>query len=90
MLRGNLLGRKVLTSEAGYAEIGVSQIEVGDVITFVFGSTAPLTLRRCAENYRIVDSADVSGLMDPDLLDRYYEKVIFQEVSLNISDIRYL
>ena len=41
MLSGKLLGRKVITSEAGFVGIGVSQIEVGDVITFVFGSTAP-------------------------------------------------
>jgi hypothetical protein len=85
MLRGKFLGRKVLTSEAGFVGIGVSQIEVGDIITFVFGSTAPLILRRCADSYRIVGSAYVSGLMDPDLLDRYYEKMILQEVSLNIS-----
>ncbi len=63
----------------------MSRIEVGDVITFVFGSTAPLILRRCAEKYRVAGSAYVSGLMDPDLLDRYYEKMIFHEVSLNIS-----
>ena len=84
MLRGKLLGRKVLTTEAGFVGIGVSQIEVGDIITFIFGSTAPLILRHCADSYRLVGSAYVSGLMDPDLLDRYFGKRIFQEVSFNI------
>ena len=84
-LRGKFLGRKVLTSETGFFGIGVSQIEVGDIITLVFGSTAPLILRRCAESYRIVGSAYVSGLMDPDLLDHYYDTTKIQEVSFNIS-----
>ena len=85
MLRGKFLGRRVLTSEAGFVGIGVSQIEAGDLITFIFGSTAPLILRRCADSYRIVGSAYVSGLMDPNLLDRYYERMILQEVSFHIS-----
>jgi hypothetical protein len=71
MLRGKLKGRNVLASEAGFVVIDVSQIEVKNFITFVFGSTAPLILRRCVEKYRIVGSAYVSGLMGPDLLDRY-------------------
>jgi hypothetical protein len=85
MLRGKLLGRKVLISEAGFVGIGVSQVEIGDIIAFVFGSTAPLILRRCADSYRIVGSAYVSGLMDPDFLDHYYGKMILQEVTLKIS-----
>jgi len=85
MLRGKLLGRKVLISEAGFVGIGVPQVEAGDIITFIFGCTAPLILRRCAESYRIVGSAYVSGLMDPDLLDRYYQRKIFKEVSFDIS-----
>jgi len=84
MLRGKFLGRKVLTTEAGFVGIGMRQIEVGDIISFVFGTTAPLVLRRYADNYRIVGSAYVSGLMDLDLLDRYYEKMMFLEVSFNI------
>lgn len=84
MLRGKFLGRKVLSTEAGFVGISVSQIEVGDIVTFVFGSTAPLILRRCADNYRIVGSAYVSGMMNHDLLDHYYEKRIFQEASFNI------
>lgn len=85
MLRGKLLGRKVMTSEAGFVGIGVPQIEVGDIITFIFGSTAPLILRRYADYYRIVGSAYVSGLMDPNVLDRYYERMMLQEVSFTIS-----
>ncbi|PMD47010.1 HET-domain-containing protein [Hyaloscypha variabilis F] len=85
MLKGKFLGRKVLTSEAGFVGIGASQIEVGDVITLVFGSTAPLILRPCAESYRMVGSAYVSGLMDPDLFNLYCEKLMLQEVSFNIS-----
>jgi hypothetical protein len=68
MLRGKFLGRKVLTSKAGFVGIGASQIEVGDI-----GNTAPLILRRSADSYRIVGSAYVSGLMDPDLLDLGYK-----------------
>ena len=64
--------------------VSVSKIEMGGIITFVFGSTAPLILRRCADSYRIVGSAYVSGLMDPNSLDRYYEEMILQEVSFNI------
>jgi len=84
MLRGKFLGRKILISDAGFVGIGASQIEVGDVITFVFGSTAPLILRRFMDSYRIVGSAYVSGLMDPGLLYRYYGKRILHEVSFNI------
>jgi len=84
MRRGKFLGRKVLTSKAGFVGIGVSEIEVGDIIAFVFGSTAQSILRRSADSYRIVGSAYVSGLMDPDLLDRYYGKMILLEVSFNI------
>jgi hypothetical protein len=75
MLRGKHLGRKVLTAEAGFFGIGVSQIEVRDVITFVFGSTAPLACVTVRKIYRIVGSAYVSGLMDPDLWDRYYGNI---------------
>lgn len=85
MLRAKFSDRKVLTSKAGFVGVGVSKIEVEDIITFVFGSTAPLILRRCSKGYRIVGSAYISGLMDPKLLDRYYENMIFHEVSFNIS-----
>ncbi|KAH7111205.1 heterokaryon incompatibility protein-domain-containing protein [Dactylonectria macrodidyma] len=84
MLKGKLLGRKVLVSEAGFVGIGEPQIEIGDVIAFIFGTTAPLVLRRYRDNYRIVGCAYVSGLMDPDLLDRYYDKMIYQQVTFNI------
>ena len=85
MLRGKLLGRKVFTSKAGFAGIGVPQVEVGDIITFIFGCTAPLILRRYSERYRIVGSAYVSGIMDPDLLDCFCRKTAFREISFNIS-----
>jgi hypothetical protein len=84
MLKGKVLGRKVLTTETGFVGIGVPQIEVGDVIAFIYGTTAPLVLRRCGDSYRIVGCAYVSGLMDPDLLDCYYDKMINQEALFNI------
>jgi hypothetical protein len=82
--QGEILGRKVLVTEAGFVGIGVPQIEVGDVIALIFGTTAPLVLRRYRDNYRIVGCAYVSGLMDPDLLDRYYDKMMNREAFFNI------
>jgi hypothetical protein len=81
MLRGKFLRIKVTTSEAGFFGTGVSQIEVGGFISFLFGSTASLILRLCTDSHRIVGSAYVSGLTDPDLFDRYYKKMMLLEVS---------
>ncbi|KAM0552659.1 hypothetical protein ACHAPJ_007756 [Fusarium lateritium] len=84
MLKGKFLGRKVLITEAGFVGIGSLQIEVGDIIAFIFGTTAPLVLRRYGLNYRMVGCAYVSGLMDPDLLNRYYNKMTHREALFNI------
>ncbi|KAF4945479.1 hypothetical protein FSARC_14417 [Fusarium sarcochroum] len=85
MLKGKFLGRKVLITEAGFVGIGVPQIEVGDVITFIFGTTAPLVLRPYRGNYRIVGCAYVSGLMDLDLLDRYSDRMTYRRAFFNIT-----
>ncbi|KAF4435940.1 HET-domain-containing protein [Fusarium austroafricanum] len=84
MLKGKFSGRKVVITEAGFVGIGVPQIEVGDVVAFIFGTTAPLVLRRYRDGYRIVGCAYVSGLMNPDLLDRYHDKMAHLEVPFNI------
>ena len=83
-LRGKFLGRKVLITEAGFVGIGAPQMEVGDIITFIYGTTAPLILRPKGQKYRMVGCAYVSALMNIDLLDRYYVKTVFQEASFSI------
>jgi hypothetical protein len=74
ILSGKFSNCSILTTEAGFVGIGVNQIEKGDVVTFMFGATAPLVLLPYPGHYRMVGCAYVSGMMDPDLLDNYYEK----------------
>ncbi|KAH8662385.1 heterokaryon incompatibility protein-domain-containing protein [Xylariales sp. PMI_506] len=83
-LTGKLLGRKVLISDIGFVGVGASQIEVGDMVTWIFGTTAPLVLRPSQGGYRIVGSAYVSGLMDTDLLDHLYEGLTSREMTFDI------
>ncbi|OAQ64707.2 hypothetical protein VFPPC_05944 [Pochonia chlamydosporia 170] len=85
MLRGKVTGRKALTTASGFVGVGVSQIKAGDIITLIFGATAPLVLRCSGDEFNIVGSAYISGLMDPEILDSYTERLKSRETFFNIG-----
>ncbi|KAH6665722.1 heterokaryon incompatibility protein-domain-containing protein [Halenospora varia] len=78
-LSGKFFHRSILITETGFVGIGAPQIEKGDVVTFVYGTSVPLILRPYAGHYRIVGCAYVSGLMDLKLLDKYYDQGLLSE-----------
>jgi hypothetical protein len=69
MLTAKLENRCIFTTESGFAGIGVMGIEVGDVVTLLFGASGPVVLRPYYGFYRLVGCSYVSGLMENKTLD---------------------
>lgn len=68
-LRKKIHDRKVFVSEFGFLGVGTKQVEAGDVITLILGTSIMYVLRPFQDGYRLVGFACVSGLMDLDDLD---------------------
>ncbi|ORY57211.1 heterokaryon incompatibility protein-domain-containing protein [Pseudomassariella vexata] len=81
---GKLFNRTFFVTDSGYPGVGVVDISEGDVVTFIFGMKAPLILRPYVEHDRIVGCAYVSGLVDQDVLDAFYENDLLQEQVFSI------
>lgn len=54
---GKLLNRAVLATGSGFVGIGPRDLKDGDVVSFIYGISAPLVLRPDREHFRIVACA---------------------------------
>lgn len=84
LLPAKMLNKCLLVTEAGFVGIAVPQIQAGDIVTWVFGTSAPLILRPYSGYYRIVGSAYVSGLMNKGVPDWILDQGILQEEEFEI------
>ena len=79
MLTGMLDDRCIFTTCSGFAGIGVMGIEVGDVVTLLFGASGPVILRPYHGFSRLVGCAYVSGLMENKMLDAVLNRGLITE-----------
>jgi hypothetical protein len=82
--------RRVVETGAGYIGIGPKNLEIGDVVVFVFGMVSPLILRpdsiatSAPKKYTMVGFAYFHDLMDFERLNEVYNQGLLDEIDIYI------
>jgi hypothetical protein len=85
-----LYHRSIVETEAGFIGIGPKNLEIGDIVVFVFGMANPLILRPDSiaasepESYSIVGFAYFHDLMDFERLNELYKQGLLDEMDICI------
>lgn len=80
-------GRKVFTTQLGFAGVGTATLEEGDILVLPFGAGVFYTFRPSSadeERYQMVGFAYVSGLMDWNDIDTVYRRGLIEETVLKV------
>jgi hypothetical protein len=86
-----LYHRRVVETGAGYIGIGPKNLEIGDVVVFVFGMVSPLILRpdsiatSASNKYSMVGFAYFHDLMALERLNEVYNQGLLDEIDIYIQ-----